>query len=62
MVDAMLWGNGVAARIGKTLQSILGVEIFAEETLRERSLEELNSLVANLCTKLLNRPAENDSI
>ena len=54
--------RGEARGIIKTLRSILGIEVYDDESLRERSLEDLNSIVADLRTKMLSRPTGNDSI
>jgi hypothetical protein len=53
---------GEARGIIKTLQGILGLAIDDDETLREKSLEELNAMIAFLRTKTLSRATGNDPV
>ena len=54
--------RGEARGIIKTLQGILGVAMDNDEALREKSLEELNAMVADLRAKTLNRASGNESV
>jgi len=53
---------GEARGVIKTLQGVLGIAMDNDETLREKSLEELNAMVAVLRTKTLNRATGNESV
>jgi len=53
---------GEARGIIKTLQGILGIAIDDDEELREKSLEELNAMIAFLRTKTLSRATGNDPV
>ena len=52
--------RGEARGIIKTLQSVLGIAMDENEALREKSLEELNAMVAVLRAKTLDRASDND--
>jgi len=53
---------GEARGIIKTLQSVLGIAMDEDESLREKSLEELNATVAVLRAKTLDRATGNDLV
>jgi len=53
---------GEARGIIKTLQSVLGIAMDEDEALREKSLEELNAMVAVLRAKTLDRATGNDLV
>jgi len=54
--------RGEARGIIKTLQIVLGIAMDEDEALREKSLEELNAMVAVLRAKTLNRATGNDLV
>ena len=53
---------GEARGIIKTLQGILGITMDDDEVLREKSLEDLNAMVAVLRAKTLSRSTGNDPV
>ena len=53
---------GEARGIIKTLQSVLGIAMDEDEAFREKSLEELNAMVAVLRAKTLDRATGNDLV
>ena len=53
---------GEARGIIKTLQGILGIAMYDDDVLREKSLEDLNAMVVALRAKTLNRSTGNDPV